>query len=245
MSLAPKSPVKERILATGGPGSGKTSAWLSIAKKNPDSHFYVIDSDFAVDRMLDGKSLTNVTHDVATEWTEFVELTRKYQKAMKPNDWLVIDFISPAWNAVQAWYVEQVFGKDIDAYFVDRRKAKAKNDLEGDTDWKVINKAYGAWATMLLKTPGHLFATAPVKAVGDRDDAATKQLYALHGVKPEGQKMLSHQFHTVLMLSRARGGEFQMSTVKDRERREVNKAEVKDFALSYLLSVAGWRPVAS
>ena len=46
----------ERIALMGGPGGGKTRAWLSIAdfarKTKSDAQFYVIDTDFAAERML-------------------------------------------------------------------------------------------------------------------------------------------------------------------------------------------------
>ncbi len=48
----------ERIILMGGPGSGKTTAWLNIAelhrKTKSTSKFYVLDTDFAVERNLMG-----------------------------------------------------------------------------------------------------------------------------------------------------------------------------------------------
>lgn len=246
-NLHPKGATRERILAFGPSGTGKSSAYLSIARKCPDSTFYVLDSDFAIERMLENENLPNVTHRLVTDWEGYVEGTKEFQKLMKPDDWLVIDFISTAWEAVQGYYIEQIHGKDMDSFFLEARKKKAKgNPLEGDTDWGVINKLYKAWMNILLaNTPGHIFCTAQAKAIGDRDDAAVKQTYAIVGSRPEGQKNLAHSMHTVLLMGRVRMGEYHLTTVKDRARKEVEKlaiGETVGFAGAYLMPIAGWRP---
>lgn len=242
-SLHPKGTARERLLLIGGAGTGKTTAHLSIAKKVPTSKFFVLDSDFAIDRMIENENLPNVEHRLAIEWTDYVEGVKEYQAKMTTDDWLVIDFLSPAWDAVQAWYVDQIHGKDIDAYFIEARKKKTKgNPLDGDTDWGIINKAYKAFVNILLRTPGHILCTAPAKAIGERDDPQLKATFGAYGVRPEGQKHTAHVFHTILWMTKTRVGEYQMTTIKDRGRREVEKAPVADFAGSYLMAVAGWRP---
>lgn len=242
--LVSKATARERILVVGGSGTGKSTTYISAARKSPDATFYVCDSDFAIDRMLEGENLPNVTHRLTIDWADYVKNVKDFQAQMKPDDWLVIDFISTAWDAVQAYYVDQVHGKDVDAYFLEARKKKAKgNPLDGDTDWGIINKIYKAWMTNLLaKTPGHILATAPAKALGDRDDPAVKALYGAAGVRAEGQKHLAHSFHTVLLLGKTRMGEYQLTTIKDRNRREVEKAALGEFATDYLLKIAGFRP---
>lgn len=242
--LATKAGARERILVFGGAGTGKSTTWVELAQRCPDDTFYVLDSDFAVERMTQDLGLTNVEVTVALEWADFVEGVKTAQAKMKPNDWLVIDFIAPAWDAAQAYFTDQIFGKDIAAYFLEARKKKAKgNPLDGDTDWGVINKIYKAWMNNLLaKTPGHILATAPAKAVGDRDDPGVKAMFGSVGVRPEGQKHLAYAFHTVLLLLKHRNGEWQFTTVKDRQRREVEKAPMSSFVNSYMVPIAGWRP---
>ncbi len=246
-SLHPKGATRERILLFGPSGTGKSSAYLSIARKCPDSTFYVLDSDFAIERMLESENLPNVEHRLVVDWEGYVEGVKDFQAKMSSDDWLVIDFISTAWEAAQGYFIDQIHGKDMDAYFLEARKKKAKgNPLEGDTDWGVINKLYKAWMNILIaKTPGHIFATAQAKAVGDRDDPAVKQLYTGVGARPEGQKNLAYSFHSVLLTGKTRMGEYNFTTVKDRGRREVEKMAVSEaagFAGAYLLPVAGWRP---
>lgn len=55
---------RERILAMGSAGSGKTRMWLSIAKMVEKTHapsiFYVIDTDMAVERMVSGETFESL-----------------------------------------------------------------------------------------------------------------------------------------------------------------------------------------
>ncbi len=57
-------PARERILAMGAHGSGKTRMWLTIAKyaeklKSPGT-FYVLDTDMAVRRMMSGENFSGL-----------------------------------------------------------------------------------------------------------------------------------------------------------------------------------------
>jgi hypothetical protein len=235
----------ERILILGGPKVGKTSAYLSIAAACPDVTMYVLDSDNAMRRMLSARPLPNVQVTPIDTWEDYVEGVRAVVAKAKPEDWLVIDFLSGAWDAVQAWYIEKRFGKTAEDYFTAHvAAAKKGNPLEGDTDWMAINKNHKAFMNMVKKAPCNVLATSTAKALGDRDDASLKSTYGLLGIRPEGQKHLSHDFHTLLVLSKTVRGEYQMTTAGDRERSVLEKAPLQDFAKDYLLRVAGWRPAA-
>jgi hypothetical protein len=247
MGLVSKSKARERILLYGGAKVGKTSSYLSIAKKCPESTIYVLDSDYAIDRMLEGGDYTNVDARPIDEWPDYVNGVRDITKKMKPDDWLVIDFMSTAWDAVQAYYVEKRYGKEIEDYFLEFRvkKGNAKsNELEGDTDWKVINKLYNAFALEVKKAPGHVLATATARSVGDRDTSEQKSTFGVVGVRPEGQKKIAYDFHTILFVSKDRTGNRLVTTAGERERKWLDKAPLNDFATDYLLKVGGWRPSA-
>ena len=257
MNLKPKGNARERILLYGGAKVGKTSAYLSIARKCPNSTIHVLDSDLAMERMVEGHSdLANVrVHDVDT-WTDYVESAKTAVAAMPtytidtPNgpktvsdDWLVVDFLSGAWDAVQTWYIDKKFGKAPEDYFTAHAiAAKKGNPLDGDKDWSVINKNHKAFMNILLRSPGHVLGTATAKALGDRDDVQLQTMFQVVGQRPEGQKGLAHAFHTIILLSKNRAGEHQMTTVGDRERRLVSNAPLSDFAMNYLVPIAGWRP---
>ena len=251
MSLQPRTNARERVLAIGGPGVGKSTGILHIARKIPTSQFYVLDTDFAFERMLTGDNEAlhadnggNVHVRVATEWADYTAAIPEYQQQMSRDDWLVIDMIGPAWDSVQEFYTDRVFGKDIDQFFLEARTSQKKGSaFDGRKDWGVINKLYKSWVLGVIgKTPGHIYATTGITALSEDDDRALRNLFGAYGVKPVGQKANAHMFHTVLLLSKGRVGEWRMTTVKDRERAEVENQPVTDFAIEYLLKIARWRP---
>lgn len=253
--LRPPAPnLVERILVFGPAGSGKSTAAASIAamsaRTGSDARFYVVDTDLAWDRMLyEGYGdLTNVEVLVALEWPEYRDALAKIRSQVRPQDWVVVDLVTNAWETVQSYFTEQVFDRDIGDYFLQVRKElkTGKKSLEafsGWVDWSVINAMYKSWANdLLFKTRANVLCTAKMARVhSEQDDKATRLLFGAHGVKPEGQKALAYQFHTVLLTGEPRTGEYTLTTVKDRERTKLDKAPVKKFALDYLVKVGGWR----
>jgi len=244
----------ERILLFGPAGSGKSTAAASIAsmaaKTKSDARFHVVDTDLAWDRMLiEGyPDLSNVDVHVALEWPEYKQSLTKIRSVIRPNDWVVVDLVSNAWETVQAYFTEQVFDSDIGDYFLQVRKElkTGKKSLEafsGWVDWSVINAMYKTWVNdLLFKTRANVICMAKMgKVHAEQDDKATRLLFGPHGVKPEGQKALAYQFHTVLLTGEPRTGEYTLTTVKDRERVQLEKTPVKKFALDYLVKVGGWR----
>ena len=73
----------------------------------------------------------------------------------------------------------------------------------------------------------------------ERADAQTKEMYGRFGMKPVGNKHLGYQARTVLLFQRF-GEQRVMTTVKDRERVELQGAPIGDFSISYLKTVGNW-----
>jgi hypothetical protein len=272
MPLHPTEPAPERILAMGPAGSGKTTNFLNIVRMakatKSESRFHVLDSDFAMDRMISGypeipysifgdSNFQNpnaiLTIYPVFEWMEYVRALNEIHLKARPGDWVSVDFISNAWSAVQEYYVMQVFHQDIAEYFLQARKelddkAKTFNALEGWMDWNVINPLYRKWVnTLLYKGRYHVYCTAMTDQLSSEkkptEDAQTRQLLAKFGVKPVGQKHLPFQFHTLLLTGRKvtpLENYRTITTVKDRERSEVSGQEVKSFTNDYLVNVAKW-----
>lgn len=245
---------QERILAMGGMGSGKTSGWLSIAywsqKTKSDAHFYVIDSDAAAERMLIGekyKDLTNVTVYNAFNWVDIKAAVNEVMTKVRSQDWIVVDFMGPLWNAVQEWYVQEIFGaEDMGDYFMEIRKARSKGstakELEGWKDYGVINPNYKKIMNRLVhESPAHLYLTATVTGLRETDDKGLKAIFQAFGVRPEGQKHMAFQVHTVLLFQMMRQGEWYLNSVKDRERELLSGEQINDFTRDYLVKVAGWK----
>lgn len=252
----------ERILVLGGANSGKTRCWLDIArfshKTGSDARFLVVDSDFATERMM---GPTTPFHHLLTEgvvdyryvgdWSEMVEAVAKFAAVQRPQDWLVVDMFSAGWEWVQNWYSEERYGKDISSFLLAHVKSKQSagdklgNEFEGDTDWRVIKRAYKTLLTdKVVRAQGHVLATASVRDVSKRDAQVIKDTFERHGVRPESEKHTAHLFHSVLIADSGRGT-WRLTSVKDRERELMAGVEVTDtmgFSLKYLVQVAKWRP---
>ena len=227
-------PGTRTILAFGPAGSGKTTNWLNIAKfaqlTKSGAKVYVIDTDFAVDRMLAGyPTLTySIPNDPAFanpdatvqiyscfDWREYVNALADIQRKAKPQDWVVVDFIGNAWAAVQDDFVMEVFHQEIGDYFLKVRKqlsndATSLGALEGWVDWQVINPRYKGWVNKLLfKGRYHVYCTAQSDNLSSKrkptEDAQTRQMFVRAGLKPVGQKSLPFQFHTILLTGREGG----------------------------------------
>lgn len=102
--------VRERILSFGGAGMGKSFDWLFIARfsqqTGSDAVFYCLDTDMAIDRMLatEFSDLTNVRVVPVFDWEGFDSGLNDTLKAMKPNDWLIVDLLTPTWEMVQEYF---------------------------------------------------------------------------------------------------------------------------------------------
>lgn len=247
---------RERILLFGGGGAGKTYATLTIADHLATGEMFVIDADYsaAYDRALssdfaDVEDMVHVT-DVEPEWGAFIAAVEDIVNTADPEvDWLVIDPISASWDWVQEWVLAQVHGEDLTRMLIELRKAnpdardysRARGNL---MNWELVKKEYGRLWRAIQRWKGHLVLVAEAKAVrSDEKDDETKMLYGPLGFMPAGQASLKHVASTTLFMDHPRRGVWRMTTVKDRNRDEMDREEVDDFGLDYLGGVAEWEPV--
>jgi hypothetical protein len=260
----PPGPLQERICAFGGQGTGKTRNVLDVIKMarvtGSDSQLYVIESDLgSMNRMLYSSttafaSIRDRVHVYPVEeWPEWTAALDEIRGLARPQDWLLVDLITDAWQVVQDYYLEQVGrapGDDPAAYFLKRKvaadKARTKALKEGgkvkgdDTgfdgkDWEVIKKLYGQFFNRLYgRMQCHVYVTAMQREVrGDYhpDDLDTRRLYGPLGVLPKGEKQLPHKFDTVVHCGVHPGeGKWYLTTIKDRERSLIDEVENKGFA---------------
>ncbi len=250
---------RERILTVGVQGTGKSYAPLTIARLCPGSQFHILDTDYSdsyeVGLDTEFVDLDNVhVHKVGyDDWQAFRDTAKELAAEIGPDDWLVPDTMSCSWDAVQGWFIEQVFGQSSDEYFMEVRKKKegqkesggkdnkSLGALQGWMDWPVINKQYSPIYSTLTGIRGHLYMTAEQAAISDDDDREVKKLFGPYGVKARGQKRLGHVPRTVLLFTKSRAGEYSMTTIKDRHRVEQEDVEFENFATDYLVNVAGWK----
>ncbi len=164
-------PLRERILAMGPFGSGKTLQWMRMAKylKPVGVKFWVIDTDADKEYMLAANKefvgLSSRTHKDGNvnvfqvfEWPEYRKALAEIKSKYGPNDWVVVDMAENAWKKVQEYFIEQIFGKNKGEYFLQARKSIqdrggigkdgkqvrsiARENLDGWKDWPVINALY-------------------------------------------------------------------------------------------------------
>jgi AAA domain len=248
---------RERILNYGKEGTGKTNAWLSIAEAYPDVPFFCMDTDDSVQRLLetDFTELQNITTRVVQTWEDFdlaaTEFLRKADEYVSNVDitrkedypWVIVDFSDATWDMVQNYFTEQVFDQGVAEFFLHARKqmrgkAGQLQPLEGWTDWQVINKVYQTRWTALTKGGGpyHLYITSGSKEISGMEN---RSLYKSLKRMPTGEKRMPHRVHTVLMSSVDKDG-WYLSSAKDRGRELLDDKKMPNFAISYLMKVAGW-----
>ena len=262
MALQPKNThTRERIMSFGGAGMGKSYDFYTIAQlaqmTKSDAKFFIIDTDVSAYRMLEDPSLDRLTdtdgnpipnlfiEDQVFDWESLAGAIKRCHAQMGPQDWMMLDMISPAWSWVQSAFTEKVFGQGTDDYFLQKRAAmrdpKREKTFEGWTDWPIINTMYKGFTNALLRTPGHLYATAEIKALSDMAEKDTKFMFGPYGVQPVGQKRDMHLFQTVILKTATRPGQYEAITVKDRSRPPMAGTPINNFAKDYLVKAGGWK----
>jgi hypothetical protein len=141
-----------------------------------------------------------------------------------------------------------VHGEDLTAHLVKLRAENTDNKeynkaVLDDMNWPIVKKEYARLYRIINQWKGHLLITAEAKAIGTREGDEEKMLYGHLGFKPSGEGSLHHLCSTNLFLAHPKRGTWEMNTVKDRGREEVEHGVIDDFAVDYLQDIAGWKPV--
>lgn len=164
-------PLREFLLFYGGPGTGKSSAVLSIILHTPNVNHYVIDAEgenylrciwederYRVLKERLGDTLHIAAVD-STNWNETLTQAQEYGARAEAGDWIHHDTITDSWEAVQRWFSDNIFNETIEDFFLAARQqmqlhnSKAATDtrlkeqknlqpFEGFTDWTIINPQY-------------------------------------------------------------------------------------------------------
>lgn len=257
LTLASPFNFSERLLLFGGPGSGKTTAVLEVARHTPESvEFHVLDNDesYSYDRALE-TDFTDVAHrvhvtQVAPDWESMAKGLAHVTSAADhaKRDFVVVDSISPAWDFVQAYMTEVVVGVDVASHLAQLRKdADDLKDFHAaivdSVPWQIIKKEYSRHITLPIRNwTGNLILTAEAKQLGKKDDDQIKTWFSQVGMKPAGEGRLAYIPATVLYFEHnAKLDKYKMTTIKDRNRGKVEHQVFENFAIDYLLGVGGWQ----
>lgn len=262
MTFHPPTTRRERILAFGPAGGGKSTAYMSIAellyRTNTPNRLHVWDHDVTVEALepedghlkqwLDVKDV-----DHYDDWKRESRVA-KQEAASDKNDWLVVDMASDLYSKSRSRFYEAKFGQTIDEFLVnisalESKEAAAKTTGAYGSHWDAINHLYDAVFGVIHRYPGHVFVCCEERQLSDvvkgSMDAESKSIYEKAGVMPAGRNSMTHAFHTVARFVHASGEKYVMSTLKDRKRGLVKgvvvpKEEDCGFAAGYLMGVAGW-----
>lgn len=237
---------REQILLMGGWGAGKSTAISDIAR-NISGRVYVIDTTYEAERNYHGQD--NVIVERVEQWDDYLAGIRKATVRGTRDDWLAVDRVDPVWDSAQNGFIEKVFGKTADAWFVEFRAESSGHPLAGEygMNWAVIKKMYGAFMTEVMRFKGNVIVTAradqiqnPNRDGSGGDSTEIRAEFGKYGVKPAGEKNLGFLFHTVLLLAEPRQGEWTYTTIRDRNRPQMKGETMKSFCESYLIPIAGW-----
>lgn len=252
MKLKPKGRSREKILLFGWGKVGKSTAILSLAKRNTDDQFYIIDTegkmDYTIDRNFGDVQLDNVHVTVIgqDDWPGLMKALAEIRAKVKPDDWLVIDSITESWGAVCNFVADKKYGATREDYWEKLFEAKPDTNIgkEGGLDlpWaQVINPSYYKLYGMLKNWPSHVLATAQIDEVDAKSDReGVRQAFGSVGVKPKGQKDLYFQFHEVLLLEKDKNDIHKMSAFGTSSGIHFRDEPFKDWAMDYLMKKAGW-----
>lgn len=262
--IEPPEGLREKILEIGGAGAGKTTDWLSIAwwaKQSDDTRkFYVCDTDDEAvlqvmnESKYDGMvrsfndELINEDGNVivysCVDWPQYEEFSAKAVANAVKGDWIVLDFITHAWTAVQEGYLKDAVQKT-------RGEALYEAGVSGlsgwdmfkvDFNWPAINGSYFDFIKpILVKSRAHVFMTAEEEEIfGNKLTDDQREHIAQFGkYKAVGQKKLPYQCRTYLRKQRLARGRV-LYTLKDRARPEMNGETCAPDFFSYYLKGAGW-----
>lgn len=265
--------LQERICNFGVAGVGKSTDFYTIPAlahaTGSDMKFHIIDSDYSAEMMLSDAELgfdeippEMIEIEHVDDWESLMGAFERFQGVKErvdgrntytdgiigPQDWLLVDMLTPAWTWVQDWYTRKMWGQTLDEYFMEARSKRVGGKKAGnpfadgeDNHWTYINNEYGKVNERILKAGFHVFATAEQKGLPKDADKAIRSEFGPIGFIPAGQKRTPHLFHSCFHKTVNYDGEFEVTSAKNRSRPKLQSKVVKNFAKNVLVGNRGWK----
>lgn len=272
------NPIKEKVCLYGGPDAGKTHQYFNIAKWHQrlgsDAKFYGINTDESYDVLLSNpefEELDNMVFDYAYNMQDGYDLAMKYQKVLRPQDWLSVDLQDTFWDMAQDEYAQirakesGIKADNIGDLLMDN--ATTKYPIEG-WDWQTPNMRYRKLVNnYILRGNGHRFVicgetdilqpTASMKE--DEYKKKARKMFEPVGHAMAGEKREPFRWHTIIHVDGDLSEEKvvqKFTTVKEKHRgqrrylgkpakvgtRTMRRGEqIDDFFMEYFVKVAGWK----
>lgn len=242
-------------------GGGKSSTYISIANwylsTGSDRKIWLFDthSQWQACGDVELASVVNVIPLDTEDYGSWEDKAKEVRRQLHPDDWVVVDMMTSAWEGAQRWYWGQKSGNDS---LAELWLKYAATDIAGDhgKNWGIINKFYAEFRDVVFNVPCHVLFTATAKPIREPnkqgkggDDLKTRSFYSKTEMQIEGQKGLRGDCFTVIYAFEA-NGTYRYTTVKEMgpigraKRRMLLNEDVTDkgFVGGYLIPVAGWRP---
>jgi len=250
-------PFAERWLLFGGAGAGKTNCVLETIRHCAEGEMYVCEHDFSMAYVqalaTDFADVADRVHVVTPdpEWEPYTKgLAQVAAMGDERVDWFVVDSISPSWDMAQDFHLQMVYGDDY-ATHMRKLRAEYKDDIKGfgaakseNMNWPDVKKEYSKGVYRpIQRWHGNLIVTAEAKAVGNRDNPDVQMEFGPIGYKPSGESRLMYVAASNIYLAHPKRGLWTMTTTKNRNREELDKAEVGNFAIDFMQDIAGWERV--
>lgn len=258
-------PKRERFLFMGGWKSGKSYAWLSVAKmhqqRGSDATFYVIDTDRTCNEMVGYppfETLSNVVWEEPGDWTSLMDTTKRFLDKMRTGDWLIVDMMSPCYGWIQNHICQEVYGEDLDVLMargyteqMQQKKLQSASKVnQGQIlfdiiPWPLVKKRYDPWAVSLVSHPGHVVLVSGQKEIFNKEKGAAKEQFGGIGVKPDAQAYTGHLVNDVIWFRAPAAGEPpRLNTVgigARGGRPVLDGSAVSNFPLQVLIKQYGWK----
>lgn len=240
----------ERLLLFGQAGTGKSKSCHAIAAKlaatGSPNKMWVLDTDYSWQRFLaaEGNPGNVILREVA-DWSAYVKGIQEALQQAMPGDWVVIDHIGVAWEMAQDSYITQAYGRDPVEFLLDAKKNMKKNAgmgaaLSGMGDWPFIKRMYrSVMQDLLYQSKMNVIGVTTSEKIWETDAPDKMATYNRLGGKPGGEKHLDYGFHSVVLCGQS-ANQWWFTVAKDRGRQLVERIPVTDFAVDYLVNVAGW-----